>query len=66
MPHHVRAVALDYDGTLTSTGRLDETILGALRKGRGLGLTRLFAPSPAPALGPEPCETLPSFARASA
>ncbi len=32
MPQHFRAVALDYDGTLTSTGRLDETILGALRR----------------------------------
>lgn len=31
MPQHFRAVALDYDGTLTSTGRLDETILKALR-----------------------------------
>ena len=27
MPQHFRAVALDYDGTLTSTGRLDDTIL---------------------------------------
>lgn len=32
MPHHVRAVALDYDGTLTKTGRLDETIVGVLRR----------------------------------
>ena len=32
MPQHFRAVALDYDGTLTSTGRLDDTILEALRK----------------------------------
>ncbi|MBK6406571.1 MAG: HAD hydrolase family protein [Holophagales bacterium] len=31
MPQHFRAVALDYDGTLTSTGRLDDTILNALR-----------------------------------
>lgn len=31
MPQHFRAVALDYDGTLTSTGRLDDTILRALR-----------------------------------
>ncbi len=31
MPQHFRALALDYDGTLTSTGRLDETILSALR-----------------------------------
>ncbi len=31
MPHHFRAVALDYDGTLTTTGRPDETILEALR-----------------------------------
>ena len=31
MLHHFRAVALDYDGTLTSTGRLDDTILAALR-----------------------------------
>ncbi|MCL4810662.1 MAG: HAD hydrolase family protein, partial [Thermoanaerobaculia bacterium] len=30
MAQHYRAVALDYDGTLTSTGRLDETILKAL------------------------------------
>lgn len=30
MAQHYRAVALDYDGTLTSTGRLDETILSAL------------------------------------
>jgi hypothetical protein len=31
MPQHFRAIALDYDGTLTSTGRLDDTILGALQ-----------------------------------
>ncbi len=31
MPQHFRAVALDYDGTLTSTGRLDDTILDALQ-----------------------------------
>lgn len=31
MPQHFRALALDYDGTLTSTGRLDETVLAALR-----------------------------------
>lgn len=30
MAQHYRAVALDYDGTLTSTGRLDETVLAAL------------------------------------
>lgn len=32
MPQHFRAVALDYDGTLTSTGRLDETVTKALRR----------------------------------
>ena len=31
MPQHFRAIALDYDGTLTSTGRLDATILSTLR-----------------------------------
>jgi len=32
MPQHFRAVALDYDGTLTTTGRLDEVVLDALRR----------------------------------
>ena len=32
MLQHFRAVALDYDGTLTSTGRLDATVLDALRR----------------------------------
>ena len=32
MPQHFRAVALDYDGTLTKTGRLDDVVLGALRR----------------------------------
>lgn len=52
--------------TLLDCEKTPEAVLGALRRGRGLGLTRLFAPSPASALGPEPCESYPAFARASA
>jgi hypothetical protein len=52
--------------TLLDCEKTPAAVLGALRKGRGLGLTRLHAPSPAPVLEPEPCETYPAFARASA
>ena len=52
--------------TLLDCEKTPEAILAALRKGRGLGLTRLHAPAPAPALGPEPCEGLAALARTSA
>ena len=52
--------------TLVDCEKTPDAVLSALRKGRGLGLTRLNAPTPAPVLGPEPCETIPAFARATA
>jgi len=54
--------------TLLDCEKRPEAVLSALRKGKGLGLTRLLAPAhaPVPHLPPEPCEGLPGFARASA
>ena len=52
--------------TLLDCEKTPAAVLAALRRGRGLGLTRLHAPAPAPVAGPEPCGGLPALARASA